>query len=428
MIEELNSTNSSNTKKEILARYPELQKVIEYTYNPFKMYGVTSEAIKKSSFYLSSTRGYVGYMEEYLYELLDLLSSRKLTGHEAYQVVLNYTSNFPEYEEEIFRVLDKDLKCRLGVSEINKVFPSLIPVFDVALADSSKDYSKVDENYYISHKLDGLKCIAIYKDSDVRFYSRTGKEFFTLDVIKRNILDTIKGTHLETYNWILDGELCIIDENGQENFQAILSEYSKKNHTIENPMYILYDMVPYEEFVKGAGTELYEERYQNMLKNFNDTTNNPNIKVLEQYRYTKEKFEEMMEISRKEDWEGLILRLNTFYKKGRSKNMLKVKEFEEDEYVVTGVVNEVQRFINKTTGLEESLELLSSVTIDHKGYEVNIGSGFSEAQRRYYYSNPSEIIGKVITVKHFGESKDRYGKLSLKWGTLKCIHGDVRLV
>ena len=49
MVNELNSTNSKNEKMEILDRYPDLMNVLEYTYNPYKKYGVKSSQLKKKS-------------------------------------------------------------------------------------------------------------------------------------------------------------------------------------------------------------------------------------------------------------------------------------------------------------------------------------------------------------------------------------------
>lgn len=435
LIEELNATNSTNTKKEILAKYPELQKIIEYTYNPFKMYGVTSEAIKKfrdSSGYISSGKNETIFgtplsipTEDIIFHVLDMLLKRSLTGHLAFKAILDTISLFPEYEEEIFRVLDKDLKIRLGTTEINKVFKDLIPVFDVSLADKFDEKSKVDSSYYISFKADGIRCAGIYKDKILKFYSRNGKEFFTLDVLKESILSSIKGTSFESTDFVLDGELCIVDENGKEDFIAISKEYNKKDHTIKNPMYLLFDWIPYDEFIKGSGNDLYSARLWVLKNNFSKT---PNCKVLEQTPYTEEVFKELLEIARKEGYEGLMLRENTTYWNGRSKKLLKVKDFKDGEFKVTGIVNGTIRVINKDTGLEESIEAMSNVIIDYKGNAVEVGSGFSLEDRKFFYSHPEAIVGKVITVKYFQESKNKDGKLSLRFPIFKVLHGDSREV
>ena len=49
MVDELNDTNSKNEKMDILRKYPDLKKVLEYTYDPYRKYGInSSQLIKKS--------------------------------------------------------------------------------------------------------------------------------------------------------------------------------------------------------------------------------------------------------------------------------------------------------------------------------------------------------------------------------------------
>ena len=79
-------------------------------------------------------------------------------------------------------------------------------------------------------------------------------------------------------------------------------------------------------------------------------------------------------------------------------------------------------------GLEVTKEVLSNVIIEHKGNKVSVGSGFSLEEREYLKLNPNEILGKVITVKYFEETKNQSGNYSLRFPTVKVIHGNKRLV
>jgi ATP-dependent DNA ligase len=40
---------------------------------------------------------------------------------------------------------------------------------------------------------------------------------------------------------VFDGEVCIVDENGVEDFQGIMKEIKRKDHTIKNPKYKVFD-------------------------------------------------------------------------------------------------------------------------------------------------------------------------------------------
>ena len=115
-----------------------------------------------------------------------------------------------------------------------------------------------------------------------------------------------------------------------------------------------------------------------------------------------------------------MLRKNTCYEGKRTKNLLKVKKFLDAEYVVENVEFNTHRFIRK--GKEVSLTALSNVWIRHEGYEVAVGSGWTQEQRLYYKDHPEELIGKTITVKYFEETTNKDGKKSLRFPVVKCIY------
>ena len=94
-----------------------------------------------------------------------------------------------EYEDLIFSIIDRNLEIRASESVINKVIPGLIPTFDVALANKF-DPKRVDWNdiWLASRKLDGVRCLAfVDENGKCSFYSRQGKTFDTLDVLKKEI-------------------------------------------------------------------------------------------------------------------------------------------------------------------------------------------------------------------------------------------------
>lgn len=86
-----------------------------------------------------------------------MLATGELSGHIAIATFKAFVSKYPEYEDVFYAIIDKDLEIRLGDTEINKVFPGLIPTFDVALAESYEPEKDVveDGKWFISQKLDG---------------------------------------------------------------------------------------------------------------------------------------------------------------------------------------------------------------------------------------------------------------------------------
>ena len=57
---------------------------------------------------------------------------------------------------------------------------------------------------------------------------------------------------------------------------------------------------------------------------------------------------------------------------------------------------------------------------------MRVGSGFSLEQRQAFKNDPSLIVGKVVTVSYFEETKSD-GAVSLRFPILKTIHGDRRI-
>ena len=88
MVDELNSTNSTNDKRDILSKYDDefIKLVIYYTYNPTFQYYVTPDNLEKN--YSNDLGKVVKYSD--LFELLDALKSRSITGHLAINSVNDF--------------------------------------------------------------------------------------------------------------------------------------------------------------------------------------------------------------------------------------------------------------------------------------------------------------------------------------------------
>lgn len=425
MVRDLRATSSTIDKQGIIEDYCNhktdaanfTRKILLYTYHPLWQYNVTSDNLKKKD-YLH------GVVYTCLFKLLDDLKSRSITGHDAIGAVNTFVNNHPKYQELIHCIIDKDLKTRAGDKIINKAIPDHIPEFSVALADKY-DPNIVDwkDGWYVSRKIDGARCIAIVDDNgNATFYSRTGKNFDTLDIVAGGI------KALGISNVVLDGELCLVDEDGNEDFQGIMKQLKKKDHTIPNPSYKIFDLITHDEFYskKGSSNRPYSIRLADLIgtMKFNEC---PCLTVLEQDRVKNDDhFAEWTAKADKLGWEGVMLRSDAPYKGKRSKDLLKYKNFFDDEYEVIDTEMGPFRYVKDGAECEETM--LSCVTIKHKGHDVRVGSGFSIEQRQEFYCNPRKILGKIITVQYFAESKNQDGGISLRFPTFKILHGASRSI
>jgi DNA ligase-1 len=425
MVRDLRATSSTIDKQGIIEDYCDhtsevssfAKKILLYTYHPLWQYNVTSDNLKKKNYLVARKNEYSN-----LFKLLDDLKSRKITGHDAIAAVNSFVEHYSEYEELIHCIIDKDLKTRAGDKIINKAIPDHIPEFSVALADKYEP-KLVDwkDRWYVSRKIDGARCIAIIDDNgNSTFYSRTGKSFETLDIVAGGI----KG--LGVSNVVFDGELCLVDENGNEDFQGIMKQLKKKNHTIPNPSYKIFDMISHDEFYskKGASNKPYSIRYNNLREVMRDNSCVCLSVLGQELIESDDHFQEWIKKSKDYGYEGLMLRADEPYKGKRSKDLLKFKEFQDAEYSVIEVEMGPFRYVKEGRECEE--EMLSCVTIEHKGYKVRVGSGFDIEQRQYFYQNPQDILGKIIRVNYFEETKNQDGTTSLRFPTLAYIYGDNR--
>jgi DNA ligase-1 len=423
-VRELRATSSTIDKSEIIEDYTSsneaganfIKKILLYTYHPTWQYNVTSDNLKKKK-HLKSKNSYKN-----IFDLLDDLKGRVITGHDAITAVNSFIDTHPEYEELIHCIIDKDLKTRAGDKIINKAIPNHIPEFSVALADKYEP-KLVDwkDSWFVSRKLDGLRLIAVVDENgNSTFFSRTGKVFDTLDIISGGI------KALGITNVVFDGELCLVDDDGNEDFQSIMKEIRKKDHTIPNPSYKIFDMITHDEFYskKGSKNRPYSIRYANLCA-IMQPNECPCLTVLEQELiHNDEHFQEWVKEAADNGWEGVMLRADEPYKGKRSKDLLKVKKFFDNEYQVVNA--EMGPFRYVLNGKEHEETMLSCVMINHKGYTVRVGSGFTIEQRQEFYKNPEKILGKQILVQYFEETKNQDGGISLRFPTFKYLYGEKR--
>ena len=420
-VDKMKSTSSLNEKKEIIKTIKDdsfITKVLHYTYNPYFKYHVTSKNCKKNSDLVDQS---LCSNDGTIFDLLDVLRNREFTGHDAISQVNGFVEFYNDHADLIYNILDRNLELRASESVINKVIPNLIPEFKVALANSY--HSKLvdwNDTWYASRKLDGVRCLAIVDvEGNCKLYSRQGNEFTTLDKIKKAIEDT------NIINTVFDGEICLVDENGNEDFQSVMKQIKRKDHTIENPVFKVFDMISLNVFNGDESINLKDRLH--MLRSWCGRVDATYVEYLQQFVVNgDEHFQGWIKMSADNNWEGVMLRKNVAYEGKRSNNLLKVKKFHDEEYKVMGATNGDIRIVSE--GKEKTINALSQIVIKHKGHQVGVGSGFSLEQRKEFGKDHSKIIGKTITVQYFEETENQEGGISLRFPTVKHIYENGRNV
>lgn len=358
-------------------------------------------------------------------EMLDVLSSRVYTRKKSGEYVKDVLKQFDANNQNvIIHILNRDLLIGVSTVMINKCIPNLIPTFDVALAQTynEKTFNKVtfDGSWLVSRKIDGVRLVSIKTRGKWSFNSRYGKPIKTL----KNLIPELDVLTEGFDNIVLDGEICLVDADGNEVFSGLMKEIKRKNHDIKNPKYKIFDCLTKKEFFMKESVDILSERLARFSHKWDISFKN--IELLDQIELTEESFDEMKKKVDKFGWEGLILRKNVGYMGKRSFDILKVKKFYDAEYKVIGYEFGSLTFLIEGKG-QRKIDCLSALKIEHKGTIVSIGAGLTKAQRFYYYKYPNKIMGKTIKVQYFEETTNsKTNEISLRFPTLVYIYNEER--
>ena len=419
-IDDMNKSSSVNEKVDVLKNCKqEVHDLLYYTYNPFFQYHISPKVLEKRKD-LNSTN----YNVQNIFQLLDLLRNREVTGHSAIAEVNNWLTKNDNLKDIFYLILERNLKIRASIKLINRAIPGLIPTFSVALAEkfdeSVLDKKKIDfvnDDWYISRKLDGVRCLVFvdeFGETEVR--SRSGKKISTLYNLEQLVKDT------GVTSAVFDGEICKVGEEDNENFQDIMKEINRKNHQITEFTYFIFDLLTSDEFYEGSSIRTLSTRFK-QLKDV--VRKSKKFRYLPQGLIKSEDHFYMIQTKVPDSWEGLMLRKDAPYKGKRSKDIYKVKKFFDAEYQVIDIATGPFRYVKEGVEVEE--DMLSAVIVEHKGNRVNVGSGFTIDQRKHFYDYPTNIMDKTITVQYFEESQSQNGDYSLRFPVVKHIHGEKRV-
>ncbi len=168
------------------------------------------------------------------------------------------------------------------------------------------------DNCYWQPKLDGHRCLITKLDGELVAYSRNGKPINSID----HILEDITIDEGET----LDGELY----HHRTPLQTITSWVKKSQEDSRKLKYMAYDFISWM---------CYEHRYRKVI----EAVGNKTAIVTPTRRLSDaDNIIDLLGGARREGYEGLILRPDGYgYEDSkRSKGLIKVKEFEDDEFKV----------------------------------------------------------------------------------------------
>ena len=250
-----------------------------------------------------------------------------------------------------------------------------------------KHKKKIVYPCYTQPKLDGIRCLARRRGDVVTLYSRKGKVLDLVPHINEALLRLLEDGQcadgeLYTYGW---------------DFQKIISAIKKTNENTPGIQYWIYDLPnmnnrgePFHErfsydkvqsIVKASGIDGCLVPVETPI-----VTSEENLMMFEDC-YIKRGFEGSM--ARNKDSKYLF--------GYRSKDLLKVKRFLDDEYKITGF----------THGTSIELECLIFVCETPEGETFSVRPIGTHEERKVMYKNGDSYIGKLLTLKYQELSNDK---------------------
>jgi len=350
--------------------------------------------------------------------LLNMLSSRTITGHDARDAIerVMLASTRSQWNDWYRRILIKDLRCGVSEKTINKVlqdFPNIvpIPVFECMLAhDSANHEKKIQGKKLLEPKLDGVRVITIVDtvNNTVVQYSRNGKVLENFTHITDSLL---KHINLIERPMVLDGEIV------STSFQDLMKQVHRKDNVqAGDARLMLFDIIPLSEFRAGVSV-MGQRRRSNLLRTMKPIFNIiGHIDIIPQEEvdldtYVGElQFKQFNKDAIDKGFEGIMIKdLEAKYECKRSASWLKQKPFIE----VSLQVVEVEEGTGRNVGRLGAL-VLEGVD-DDKTIRVNCGSGFSDADRGIFWTGRDTLPGQVVEVRADAITQNQDGSYSLRF-------------
>ena len=384
ILNELNESNSSNYKLDILKKYKdnsELKKLLELTYNRNKYnFNVSKNCIIKDNPNILESNGSKTVDE--LLSALEILGEGTIRGNEAHQFVCNHLKCLDNDNKEIFlNVLGRDLKIGLNVKSINKVFKNLIPKpnYMRCAVLSEKTLKKINFPAFIQLKMDGTYREIHVADGQVTGKTRSGEEYFNPVLFKE----------MENFpNGYYTGELTIDGESrftGNGLINSLNPPYEKITFTV-------WDYLTDDDYLEKTKTPYYS-RFES-LSNIIEKHKSNRVKLVpnhevnsidEALKYVSDWMEQGLE-------GGVLKDKNNVFKNGTSGTQLKIKLKVDAEMRITG-------FTDGTIGTKREGKIGAIQFSNDEGTIKGQCSGFSDEELDLFTKNKDNLIGRIISVE-----------------------------
>ena len=392
----LTSTSSIKAKKQLLAERRDdgnVKKFLDYLLNPFFVTGISEKKIRKV----------VSVERPVQFHSFDELMAYVRKNHTGSDDILASVQAYldsvnPELRTFYIGIITKTIRIGCDAKTVNDALGyEFIPQWEVQQAYQIGKL-KMNENewFSLSQKLNGVR--GTYFEG--KLISRQGKEFAGLE----HILGDIQRLIPNSDEWVVDGELIrknVEHISDNENFRLTTGILSQEDGDKRQIQLVIFDILPKAEFLRGESQLRYRDRLEQLkdLEQRIQRRNLSNLRIVD-VLYTGN---DMSMISKcldrmiAEGKEGLMLNRNCKYFTRRHNGILKVKQF----YTVDLEIVDLEEGTGRLSGT------LGAFVVRYKNNYLRVGSGMTDDQRKKFWYDGLNLIGRVIEVKYKDESYDR---------------------
>lgn len=249
----------------------------------------------------------------------------------------------------------------------------------------AQEYSKVKPNVplFSDEKLDGVRCI-IKADG---MWSRNGKPI----VSAPHIFNSLKFLFDSNEDLILDGELYA--DKSKADFNTIIS-CVRKSKPNDFDLMVSEEYIQYHIYDCPSHNDVFSKR-----KKYLHSLPLPNncIVLNSILCYTHEEIDSLYKTYLEKGYEGQMLRTDSLYENKRSKNLIKRKEFHDDEFVIIDVIEGLGNMKNKVGKFRFK-------TKENVEFDASVNATWEESEK--LWKNRHSLIGQKATVKYFEITTD----------------------
>ena len=396
----IEKSKGTNSKKELLKVWinspfkDDLKLVLFHIFNPMISTGISKTSWNKANDNLNIK---FNSIEELIYYIQQNNTGKNIVVDS----VKSFSKGLSENEQKlIYYIATKDINIGISTTIVSKYIH--IPKFEIMLGERMNEEVDFNRNYILTKKLDGVNLTCFKEENSISFFTRQGKQVEGLE----NLIEQYKTLPDGVYF----GEALYSDESiakdRKELYRLSTGELNSKRN-FKKITHWIFDYQTLEEW----NSENFITPYANTIHTLENMFLNNKLKNIKMVPFVyqgtgKDIAFELLKRAKEDGWEGLVLRYSSsVYKKERSSDFIKLKPMIDVDLRVVGF---------KEFKHPNNLGALICEDDDHI-IKCSVGSGFSKEQRKEFWNNRNELIGKIVEIQTMEITENKIGKKSLRF-------------